>query len=131
MKVLLLGGTRKRSEDQSPEGPVDTTDSQGDVMAAGEIVFVRLRGEDRWMDRAACRGLTHLFFPLTAERPQARERREALARSICAECSVSSACREFARENHEYGLWGGESEDERHEAGYRLIAPIGIRATAS
>ena len=28
-------------------------------------------------------------------------------------------------------LWGGESEDERHEAGFRLIAPIGIRANAS
>ena len=24
--------------------------------------------------------------------------------------------------------WGGESEDERHSAGFRLIAPIGVRA---
>ena len=29
---------------------------------------------------------------------------------------------------HEYGLWGGESEDERHSAGCRLIAYIGARA---
>jgi len=36
-------------------------------------------------------------------------------------------CRDYARDNHEYGFWGGESEDERHGAGYRLIAPIGIR----
>lgn len=111
-----------------PEFPESQSDSQGDVMAAVELVVVRSRDDDRWMDRAACRGLTHLFFPLTAERPQARERREALARSVCAECSVQKACRDFARENHEYGLWGGESEDERHEAGYRLIAPIGIRS---
>lgn len=100
-------------------------------MAAVDISMTRIRTDDRWMDRAACRGLTYLFFPLTAERPQARQRREALARSICAGCSVQSECRDFARENHEYGLWGGESEDERHEAGFRLIAPIGIRANAS
>jgi WhiB family redox-sensing transcriptional regulator len=41
-------------------------------------------------------------------------------------------CREYARKHHEYGLWGAETEDERHQAGYRLIAPIGVRArTAS
>lgn len=97
-------------------------------MATVDISVSRMRTDDRWMDRAACRGLTYLFFPLTAERPQARQRRESLARSICSSCSVRADCREFARENHEYGLWGGESEDERHEAGFRLIAPIGIRA---
>jgi WhiB family redox-sensing transcriptional regulator len=47
---------------------------------------------------------------------------------VCGECSVNSTCREFARTNHEYGFWGGESEDERHAAGFRLIAPIGVRA---
>ena len=36
-----------------------------------------------WMKRAACKGLSHLFFPAPAERPQARERREAAARSVC------------------------------------------------
>lgn len=93
-----------------------------------DIVITRRQTDDAWMNRGACRGMTHLFFPSTAERPQARERREAAAREVCAGCSVRSICREFARENHEYGLWGGESEDERHDAGYRLIAPIGIRA---
>ena len=80
-----------------------------------------------WMGKGACKGLTSVFFPPSAERPQARERREALARTVCAGCSVMIACRDYARENHEYGFWGGESEDERHGAGYRLIAPIGIR----
>jgi WhiB family redox-sensing transcriptional regulator len=41
---------------------------------------------------------------------------------------VNAICRDFARSQHEYGFWGGESEDERHAAGYRLIAPIGVRA---
>lgn len=83
---------------------------------------------ETWMTDAACRGLTNVFFPPSAERPQARERREALARTVCAGCKVLVRCREFARSNHEYGFWGGESEDERHAAGFRLIAPIGTRA---
>lgn len=83
-----------------------------------------------WMRASACRGLTHLFFPSSAERPQARERREATARQVCLACPVLEPCREFARQHHEYGFWGGESEDERHAAGFRLIAPIGVRARA-
>jgi WhiB family redox-sensing transcriptional regulator len=29
--------------------------------------------------------------------------------------------------HHEYGLWGDESEEERHLAGYTVAAPIGVR----
>ena len=97
-------------------------------MAAVETLFHRQLADDRRLNTAACKGLTHLFFPPPAERPQARERREAMAKSVCASCTVNATCREFARTNHEYGFWGGESEDERHEAGFRLIAPIGVRA---
>ncbi len=98
-------------------------------MAAVEFVSLATAG-DEWMRAAACKGLTHLFFPSSAERPQARERREAMAREVCATCTVQTDCQQFARSNHEYGFWGGESEDERHAAGYRLIAPIGVRARA-
>ena len=97
-------------------------------MAAVDLFTQRVITDDRWMNDAACRGLTHLFFPPPAERPQARERREATARDVCGSCQVKSTCRSFARTNHEYGYWGGESEDERHAAGFRLIAPIGVRA---
>jgi WhiB family redox-sensing transcriptional regulator len=96
-------------------------------MAAAEFVEFE-PPEEEWMRDAACKGLTYLFFPSSAERPQARERREAMARHVCSTCAVQAPCREFARGNHEYGFWGGESEDERHAAGYRLIAPIGVRA---
>ena len=75
-----------------------------------------------WMKQAACKGLSHLFFAAPAE---------AAARAVCGSCVVNTPCRQFARVHHEYGFWGGESEDERHAAGYRLIAPIGIRARAS
>jgi WhiB family redox-sensing transcriptional regulator len=91
---------------------------------------IREATAEEWMQDAACKGLSHLFFPAPAERPQARERREAMARLVCRDCSVQQACQDFARSNHEYGFWGGESEDERHAAGYRLIAPIGVRAKA-
>ena len=84
-----------------------------------------------WMDDANCKGNTQLFFPPRAERPQARERREARAARLCAQCTVLAACREFARENHEYGYWAGESEEDRHLAGFTVSAPIGIRARQS
>src|SRR4051794_38610365 len=98
-------------------------------MAAVEFVGLEPVDDD-WMHDAACKGLTHLFFPSSAERPQARERREATARQVCAACWVPGWWGESARLHHEYGFWGGESEDERHAAGYRLIAPIGVRARA-
>lgn len=100
-------------------------------MSTIETSIDRILTDDSWMRDGACKGLTHLFFPPAAERPQARERREAAAAAVCEGCSVRTMCVEFARCHHEYGFWGGESEDERHGAGYRLIAPIGIRARAS
>lgn len=81
-----------------------------------------------WRDLAVCSGKTHLFFAKKAERPQARERREAKALKLCLSCPVQTTCREFARQHHEFGYWGGESEEDRHLAGYTVTAPIGIRA---
>jgi len=106
-------------------------DSKGiEYMTAIEVPTQLLEANE-WMADGACKGLTHLFFPSAAERPQARERREDAAQAVCDSCTVKSSCMTFAREHHEYGFWGGESEDERHAAGYRLIAPIGVRARAS
>lgn len=81
-----------------------------------------------WRDLAVCKGQMHLFFAKKAERPQARERREAKAAKLCASCPVQPQCLTHSRENREYGYWAGESEEERHLAGYTLTAPIGIRA---
>lgn len=99
-------------------------------MASIEFIGRRMHTDDVWMNDAACNGLTDIFFPPLAERPQARMRRETMARSVCSDCRVLNTCRTFAREHHEYGFWGGESEEERHVAGYYLIAPIGVRAIA-
>jgi len=83
-----------------------------------------------WTAHAACRGKTNLFFPPQAERPQARIRREARARQLCDSCPAQTSCRDSARRNHEYGFWGGESEEDRHLAGFTVAAPIGVRARA-
>lgn len=80
-----------------------------------------------WMDHALCHGRTELFFAPHAERPPARLRREAAARQVCMRCPVRLECRDHARFQLEYGLWGGETESERAEAGYAVPAPIGGR----
>jgi WhiB family redox-sensing transcriptional regulator len=69
-------------------------------------------------------------FPASGEhlRLVERTRREARAKQLCAQCPVIAPCKEFARENHEYGFWAGESEEDRHLAGFTVAAPIGIRA---
>jgi WhiB family redox-sensing transcriptional regulator len=77
-----------------------------------------------WMADGSCRGHTDLFFAPHAERPQARLRREAKARLLCQGCPSLDPCRTWAREQREYGFWGGESEEERFRAGYSVtVAP--------
>jgi len=80
-----------------------------------------------WFEFAICRGKLDLFFPKVAERPERRVKREAEATKLCRQCPVSAECREYGRNNHEYGVWGGETEIQRHEAGFDLPAIIGVR----
>lgn len=97
-------------------------------MATAEVFEFEIPLTGDWREHAVCKGQTKLFFPPRAERPQARARREAKARRLCIACPVRPQCQSFARENHEYGYWGGESEEERHLAGFTVAAPIGVRA---
>ena len=83
------------------------------------------RGEPDWAERAACRGQTTLFFPAHAERPGTRDLREARARALCMACPILEECRARARQQHEYGFWGGETEEERAAAGYPVALPVG------
>jgi WhiB family redox-sensing transcriptional regulator len=78
-----------------------------------------------WTSDAACQGRTELFFAPAGERPEARVLREGQARSVCSACPVLQDCRDWARENREYGFWGGESEEERAAAGFRVDMPVG------
>lgn len=71
-----------------------------------------------------CTGRQDLFYGKYAERPQARVRREEKAKKICATCSQSDICRDYARSNNEtFGIWGGETEIERYNAGFMAKLP--------
>ena len=72
---------------------------------------------------ARCVGRTELFFPTYNERPSTRARREQRACQLCARCPAQEACRAFARRHGEYGVWGGETDEERVLAGVRLRYP--------
>ena len=94
-------------------------------MSAETITSLIFTGPLTWTEDAACSGQTHLFFAPAGERPEARAVRESQARTVCGSCPVLTQCRSWAREQREYGFWGGESEEERAAAGYRVDMPVG------
>ncbi|MEW6155188.1 MAG: WhiB family transcriptional regulator [Actinomycetota bacterium] len=66
-----------------------------------------------WRAAARCVGKTELFFGPVNERAEARRRREDQARQLCGHCPVTRPCREWARHHGEYGIWGGETDEDR------------------
>jgi WhiB family redox-sensing transcriptional regulator len=94
-------------------------------MAADTVSNLIFNGPLTWTDDAACSGQTRLFFAPPGERPEARAVREASARAVCRACPALADCRDWAREHREYGFWGGESEEERAAAGFRVDMPVG------
>ena len=79
--------------------------------------------EVSWHEKALCVGLSHLFFGPDNERSSAKQRREQQAKSICFKCPVIEQCRNHARSNSEYGIWGGESEEDRYKQGISIPDP--------
>ena len=94
-------------------------------MAADPMSSLVFTGVLQWTEHSACTGQTDLFFAPPGERPEARALREAKAREICSVCPVLEECRDWARDNREYGFWGAESEEERAAAGFRVDMPVG------
>lgn len=65
-----------------------------------------------WQHRAACHGMTDLFFPERGDIVSVRE-----AKAVCAACPVQEECRDFALEHLTLrGVWGGMSGRERRDA---------------
>src|SRR3954468_17408407 len=128
-----MGGERGRGAGIPPPAP--PTNSLGchrrrpprnrGTMAVESLSTLIFTGPLSWTDEAACAGRTELFFAPAGERPEARAVREGKARAVCSECEVLLACRDWAREHREYGFWGGESEEERAAAGFRVDMPVG------
>lgn len=69
--------------------------------------------DDDWRDHALCRDTDpDLFFPVGTT-GQALVQIDH-AKRVCGECSVTSACLDFAlATNQDSGIWGGLSEEER------------------
>jgi WhiB family redox-sensing transcriptional regulator len=68
-----------------------------------------------WQIQAACRTADgELFFHPEGERGPRKDRRDALAKAVCATCPVITQCRAHAlRVREPYGVWGGLSEEDR------------------
>jgi WhiB family transcriptional regulator, redox-sensing transcriptional regulator len=94
-------------------------------VAAEVVSNLIFSGPLAWSAEAACRGRSELFFAPAGERPEARVVRESRARAICQDCPVITPCRQWARDHREYGFWGGESEEDRAAAGFRVDMPVG------
>lgn len=84
----------------------------------GAFPLIAVVADREWIDQAICGSHAHLFFGSFRERPGTRRRREARAKRMCARCPVQDVCREAGRRNHESGVWGGETDEERARAGY-------------
>jgi len=95
------------------------------VIESATVSSLIFTGPLTWTGTAACRGQNDLFFAPAGERPETRNVREAKARAVCNNCEVLTQCRQWAREHREYGFWGGESEEDRAAAGYRVDMPVG------
>jgi WhiB family redox-sensing transcriptional regulator len=69
--------------------------------------------QEHWTDHAACRGSDpEVFFPVGYAGPALDQ--EAMAKAICAGCSVRTDCLEWAlRAGEPDGVWGGTTPEER------------------
>jgi WhiB family transcriptional regulator, redox-sensing transcriptional regulator len=68
-------------------------------------------------DQAACNGLdTGIFFDHEDTRGEKRATSLAAARSICATCTIRTACLNYAVDTVQaFGVWGGLTAAERTE----------------
>lgn len=75
-----------------------------------------------WRELSACRDSDpDLFFPIGTTGPAVHLIDKAL--SICASCSVTEECLQYALEtNQEAGVWGGYAEDDRRRLRKRWLA---------
>jgi WhiB family redox-sensing transcriptional regulator len=81
-----------------------------------------------WYEDASCRGKSQLFYPPPNETASHRAMRERYAAVVCASCPALVPCRDWAREQREFGFWGGESEAARIAAGFvpRNVAELRV-----
>ncbi len=95
----------------------------GSLARRGNVRLEHPSADPEWERHAACKGEdAALFFGPTGFEPKRdRERRESIAKSVCARCPVADPCREMSISQGEvYGVWGGLGELERRAILTRL-----------
>jgi len=107
------------NEPESDSGRGGMADSQGIAVDGG----MPMPAAVDWTEHAMCVGKTELFFARPGEREGRRNRREAMARSYCACCTVAATCKLAGRLGREHGVWGGENDEERAAAGFSPRSP--------
>jgi len=78
----------------------------------------------RWQRHAACRGNAPLFFGPEDEKPGDRQRREAQAKAICADCPVWIHCLRYRlgiEQQLDGGIWAGKDEYERRQLRWNML----------
>jgi len=68
-----------------------------------------------WKEFADCRGLPLSIFYPNAGSGKSLDLAIARAKAICNDCPVERECGEYAIINENFGIWGGLSEEERHD----------------
>lgn len=86
---------------------------------------------DGWRGESLCRDTNpELFFPVGTT--GAAIDHIAAAKLICAECTVTEECLEFAlMTNQDSGIWGGTSEEERRKLRRAWVAEQRAAAAAA
>jgi WhiB family redox-sensing transcriptional regulator len=84
-----------------------------------------------WRDEALCRDTDpSLFFPVGTTGLAVMQIDK--AKGVCAECTASAACLDFALEtNQDSGIWGGLTEEERRVIRRRRVARARAARAAS
>lgn len=129
LPAMLEGHT-----DIAPTQPKKARGSRGSTSDStsrrAKFVNMDTSGED-WRHEAAClEEDPELFFPIGNTGPALLQIEE--AKAVCRRCTVAEVCLKWAMDTGQhYGVWGGNSEDERRRLQRRQSHRIRVRDSES
>ena len=94
-------------------------------MAAETVSNLVFTGPLTWTSEASCHGQSRVVVAPPGGPPPAPAGPAGPPPPRGPRGDVLHLCREWARDHREYGFWGGESEEERAAAGFRVDMPVG------
>jgi WhiB family redox-sensing transcriptional regulator len=83
-------------------------------------IMTEPRLSPNWRDAACLEQDPELFFPIGKPGPAAKRKSDpiaqqiAMAKAVCGTCCLAEVCLRYALTTEEqFGIWGGQTEDER------------------